>query len=183
VNRSGVIETTGPMIEDSDTELDDPADAVEFIEPPNPIKAKISGRADIDPAALAKAEAVIAALGRDYPDRALPHVERMQERVDRACLDPLAGADCMDAIYRIAHDMRGQGCTFGYPLVSRIGTSLCRLTERPGTVDDAVLEAVAAHVGALKAVLTERIEGDGGDADRQLARDLELLADRHGGRA
>ena len=86
-----------------------------------------------------------------------------------------AGGDARDDAYRevrrLAHDLRGQGTTFGYPLVTRIAQSVSQtLKERaPGANVDAQL---GAHFDAISAV----IEGDIADAHSgDAAKIIELL--------
>jgi hypothetical protein len=73
----------------------------------------------------------------------------------------------------IAHDMRGQGGTFGYPLVTMVSKSLHLFTGRnPGTTDNHV-EIIKAHIDTMHVVIRERIEGDGGQVGSELMEALD----------
>lgn len=66
------------------------------------------------------------------------------------------------AISMVAHELRGQGGVFGYPLVSSIAASLFDFTHQMLDRSDDSLQLIKEHVDALKAVLREKIRGDGG---------------------
>jgi hypothetical protein len=78
------------------------------------------------------------------------------------------------------HNIKGQGASFGYPLVTRIGQSLCRLVAPGRALDEAGLKLAQAHLDALKLVLEKQIAGKGGEVGDKLAARLESLtaADR-----
>jgi hypothetical protein len=73
----------------------------------------------------------------------------------------------------LAHELKGQGGTFGYPLTSVFGKSLNEFTERETTVTDNHLEIVKAHIDVMRAVIKDRVSGDGGDVGRELIMVLE----------
>ena len=76
-------------------------------------------------------------------------------------------SDHLAEVNRIAHELRGQGGTFGYPLLTLFAKSLYETTAYPCREDDANLEICRAHLDTLRAVIREKIEGDGG-VGRQL---------------
>jgi HPt (histidine-containing phosphotransfer) domain-containing protein len=76
-------------------------------------------------------------------------------------------------IYRLAHDLKGQGSTFGHELVSRIAASLCALIRASGTCDDAKFaKRATAHVEAMRVVLEKDIRGPGGEHGAALLKIL-----------
>ena len=76
----------------------------------------------------------------------------------------------MHEVFKIAHDMKGQGATFGYDLITDIGNHLCRYIEKQSIFDDAQMIAVKCHIDAMEEILNNRLTGDGG------ARGAELKA-------
>lgn len=76
-------------------------------------------------------------------------------------------------VYRTAHEIKGQGSTFGYNLISAIGASLCRLIRQREKLPAVEFDRRAlAHCTAIGAVLDKDIRGDGG---RDGAALLDLL--------
>ncbi|MSO99380.1 MAG: response regulator [Rhodospirillaceae bacterium] len=78
-----------------------------------------------------------------------------------------------EEINLIAHELRGQGGTFGYPLITVFAKSLYDVTKPPCQQDDALLEIVKAHIDAMRAVIREKIEGDGGAVGQALFKILK----------
>ena len=78
----------------------------------------------------------------------------------------------------IAHELKGQGGTFGYPLISVFGKSLNELCEKEGgSPTDNQLEIVKAHIDVMKAVIKDRVSGDGGDLGDALGHRVRLAPD------
>ena len=78
-------------------------------------------------------------------------------------------------MHRIAHGMKGQGGSFGFPLISRVGQSLCRFVGRDSERVETDLPVIQAHLDAQRLILEKGIRGDGGEAGRRLAERLETL--------
>ena len=134
---------------------------------------------------LARAEAAVADLAKSYVSWALADVDK--------CVDLLASARnakgvadlpngavddrviATQALYAIAHNIKGQGSSFGFPFMTRLGDSLCRLTRAKRPFPDADLDLVAAHLDAMRLVLSQEIRGDGGALGDKLAQRLETL--------
>lgn len=128
---------------------------------------------DIDPAALARAEAALNALS----DRYLAWAAADLARLETCLTEVLTGPDDhrpdhLDRLFGIAHDMKGQGATFDYPLVSEIGNRLCRLLKDAPQPHAAAMDRVKALVAAMGRVIRERLTGDGGEAGHRLLETL-----------
>jgi hypothetical protein len=78
-------------------------------------------------------------------------------------------------LYGFAHNIKGQGSSFGYPLVTRIGDSLCTLVRQERDFSDADLDVVQAHLDALRLILIKEIKGDGGEVGAKLVARLENM--------
>jgi hypothetical protein len=124
---------------------------------------------------LARAEEATTALRVNYTEWARIDVDQAQALVDAAKTDPDRRREHLDLVYAAMHNIKGQGASFGYPLVTRIGQSLCRLIAPGRALDEAGLKIAQAHVDALKLVLEKKIAGKGGDVGDKLAARLEGL--------
>ncbi|MGE0253699.1 MAG: Hpt domain-containing protein [Alphaproteobacteria bacterium] len=149
----------------------------QMINRPNVLKAKVANPAPgpaIDPAVLAQAEAAIASMRGEFEERMTDEAARLVQLVDG-----FAAADGqLKAIFRVAHELRGQGGTFGYPMVTEIGTLLCDYIEKlpdPAAADRSVLRA---HAEALNAVVANRVQGDGGATGAGIVDGLRVLVNR-----
>jgi len=126
-------------------------------------------------AVLARAQAAVADLAKNYAPNTLADLDRCVALLQAARPDPAQRGARVKDIYGIAHNMKGQGSSFGYPLVTRIGQSLCALTRRERAFSDQDLAVIQAHFDALKLILTKDIKGDGGEVGGKLAARLEAM--------
>jgi hypothetical protein len=124
---------------------------------------------------LARAEEATTALRANYTEWARIDVNHTQALLDAAKKGPERRREQLDLLYAAMHNIKGQGTSFGYPLVTRIGQSLCRLIVPGRALDDAGLKIAQAHLDALKLVLDQKIAGKGGDVGDKLAARLESL--------
>ncbi|MDP6788593.1 MAG: phosphorelay protein [Rhodospirillales bacterium] len=129
-----------------------------LIVPPNPLKSKvgIGGPGAVTPEALERAESVIADLGDDYLKWVEADLEKLQTAM--ANLKAAQGNNSGEVaeIFQIAHDIKGQGGSFDYQLMTEIGV-------------------IEVHVDALRLVIAEKMKGDGGKAGDSLYKGLEMV--------
>jgi multidrug efflux pump subunit AcrA (membrane-fusion protein) len=124
---------------------------------------------------LARAEEATTALRANYTQWARIDVDNTQALLDAAKQAPEGRREQLDLLYAAMHNIKGQGSSFGYPLVTRLGQSLCRLIAPGRALDDAGLKIAQAHLDALKLVLDQKIAGKGGEVGDKLAARLESL--------
>src|SRR5690606_28491972 len=101
----------------------------------------------------------------------------------RAELDRLARNEgdlqSVKTIFRVVHDLKGQGGTFGYALITAIAAPLCDFLRDAKTVPSGVqLDVIKAHLMALAVVIRKDIKGDGDEVARELVQTLTLAAAR-----
>jgi len=157
--------------------------SVRFYRFSNRLREKTAGLggevAEISPEALARAEAALTDMAEDYPDWVLGLVDCLAEQ-QKACVDePDERRTYFKEIHRIAHDMKGQGGTFGYPLITVFADSLFGFSHVTGQMSDSQVEIIKAHIDAMRAVIKDRIKGDGGDIGKQLTEELERAIQKH----
>ena len=134
---------------------------------------------------LARAEAAVADLAKSYVGWAMADVDKCTEYLasaraaERHDALPAGAVDnrliATQALYAIAHNIKGQGSSFGFQLMTRLGDSLCLLTRGKRPFSDADLNLVGAHLDAMRLVLSQEIRGDGGALGDKLAQRLETL--------
>jgi chemotaxis protein histidine kinase CheA len=123
---------------------------------------------------LARAEAAVANLAQDYASWALADVAKARAALAAATDDPAGRGQHVDALFRVGHDLKGQGTSFGFPLVTKIGHSLCVLTrDRARQYESRHLDLAKAHLDALDLILTKGIKGEGGKVGAELVAKLE----------
>jgi hypothetical protein len=117
------------------------------------------------------------ALQVDYERWTLETLARMSEALGLARTGSEVRAVALRQIFEGAHDIKGQGASFGYPLLSRIGQSLCRVGHGASyeSFSADALKVVGAHLEAMKIILEKEIRGDGGALGARLADKLEAM--------
>ena len=81
----------------------------------------------------------------------------------------------------LAHELRGQGGIFGYPLISEFGKSLYNCTGNSARVTENLLEFVKAHIDGITAVINGNVKGDGGPVGKELLSSLEAAKKKDSG--
>jgi hypothetical protein len=90
-------------------------------------------------------------------------------------------AESLDRIYGIAHDLKGQGSSFGYQLITGVAGLLCQFLKGQRVNDAQGLRVAAAHVEALGIVMEHKIAGDGGKLGTAMVERLQKLVGAAGG--
>jgi len=127
-----------------------------------------------DPKAITRAEQALKTLGSSMREWLEADIERLQSARQQA----EAGAwraEAMDALVVTAHDIRGMGATYGFPLASQLAASLCRLIETEAgkaAVRDAPALAIA-HVDAIRAAVRDGVHSEQHPVGQALLLTLE----------
>jgi len=131
--------------------------------------------------ALDAAEAEFDKMAEGYPDWVQGHIETMYDHYRHCVEKPKSRRMCFRKLTFIAHDMRGQGGTFGYDLISIVGGSLYEFADfhKDGKIEDKHVELVGAHIDAMKALIAGRINGDGGAVGKELLNSLEKAKEKY----
>jgi len=145
---------------------------VQVFMPPNILKAKVGGSGVLDLEAINRAEKALVQLKEEFGGWMAVDVNRLAAARDTYQAEP--SSDALVALYRASHDLKGQGTTFDYPLVSRVASSLCRLTDATELARELPMHLIDAHVEAIKIIVRDGIKNanDSGVA-KVLASELE----------
>lgn len=129
---------------------------------------------------IAQAEAAVEALRDTY---------RLQLSADVAELEAIwsrfeEGAsveETLEALHAVAHNIKGQGGSFGYDLVTDIGASFCDYLRSAERHSPEELNIVHMHIRMLKTVSEHDISGDGGETGQRIVEKLKALTGRDDG--
>lgn len=138
-----------------------------------------SGPASISPEAIEAAENMLEKMAEDYPDWVTKLIMTLQEKHGRCVDTPEDRKELFQEINSIAHDMKGQGGTFGYPLMTHFADSLFNVTDGRGKYTDNQVELLKSHVDAMKAVIKARLKGDGGEIGKELTGTLDKALEKY----
>ena len=154
---------------------------VRFYRIRNSLRSKASGGAaaggeegTLAKEALERAEAEFKKMAEDYPDWVGKYIKQLyQELVGAKEKSPEQRTTFFVRINQVAHELTGQGGTFGYPLISTFGKSLFELTSaREGSISESQINIAKSHVDAIQAVIKGRVAGDGGAVGAELVKSL-----------
>ena len=116
-------------------------------------------------------------LVRLYLDGAFKDVAELEALQGRLAADLSTWDVCQARMREIAHNVQGQGTSFGYPLMTRVGRSLSKLLKTTNEERGYSTALLAAHVKTLRTVLDKDIQGSGGDLGETIASRLEVLVE------
>ena len=145
----------------------------QMIRRPNTLRTKLGGGfGGIDAAAVARAEEALKALSSQFDQWLQDEIIKLDaaEAVIRA---EGYTEQAADGLYLRAHDLKGLGTTYQYPLVTRIAGSLCRLLDDPVQRMRAPWPLIEAHINAIRAVVRDTIQDEHHPVGVELARALE----------
>jgi len=144
----------------------------ELIAPPDTLRKKVGGK--LGPAsadAIAKAEAAISNLSENFDEWIGDEVTKL-ENARKAVLEKGLDGDAGEHLFNAAHDLKGLGTTYGYPFVSGMADSLCKITLEKEVRAKASIELVSAHVDSIRAVVRAHIKTANNPTGKALLKEL-----------
>jgi len=128
---------------------------------------------------------VIAEHHTDYRDVANSDLVELRALLNRIKAAPEESAAQLKGLFRIAHDMKGQASTFGYPVITSVADSLCRFVEKIEATGHpiaenirSVTEIVGLHLDALRLLLQHDVKGPGVQLEVQLMSGLKAASEK-----
>lgn len=155
------------------------SNSAQVIRPPNTLRMKVGGAfGGIDANAIAKAEEALKAMSAQFGQWLQDEIVKL----DKAQSDIRAqgyNTQTAENLYFRAHDLKGLGTTYQYPLVTRLAGSLCKMMDDPAKRMAAPLMLIDAHIDAIKAVVRDQIQTDDHPTGKILAETLEAKVAEH----
>ena len=141
--------------------------------PPNTLRMKVGGGfGGIDASAIAKAEEALKAMSAQFGQWLQDEITKL-DAAQSAIRTYGLTTETAEGLYFRAHDLKGLGSTYQYPIVTRMAGSLCKLLDDPSKRMDAPVVLLDAHIDAIKAVVRDEIQTDEHPVGRELAETLE----------
>jgi CheY-like chemotaxis protein len=156
-----------------------------YFRPANRLRDKLGpnalrGQIDFDPLVIQAAESRIKDLVGDYAVWVRNYLDTMGRAYKALCAQDDDPKQHIFAINQIAHELRGQGGIFDYPLLTSFGKSLYQATlEIRGPITESRLKLIEAHVDALRVVFNKRVHGSGGKVGAELLKDIERAVKKY----
>lgn len=156
-------------------------DKVQIINPPNVLRSRLEdGRASkgLDPSLLAKAEKALDDIKPQVQQHVQGEVGRLQAVMAKVLASQGKDQAAMKEMFGISFELKGQGTSAGFNLITRFGDSLCRYIEavkEPGAKEIAIMKA---HVDSISAIMGRGIQGDNNPIGLAIAAELEKVVGR-----
>lgn len=126
----------------------------------------------IDADVVARAEAALKALSSQFSQWLQDEIDKLDAARDLAAAEGLSGP-AGEALYGRAHDLKGLGGTYEFPIVTRAAASLCRVVDSPKARAAASLSLVDCHIDAIKTMIRDGIRDDSDPVGQSLVMSLE----------
>jgi len=147
--------------------------------PPNMLRAKVGGGFNgINADAIARAEEALKAMSSQFGQWLQDEIVKL-DAAQAAIRAEGYNAKTAEELYFRAHDLKGLGATYQYPLVTRLAGSLCKLMDDPIKRMEAPMLLIDAHIDAIRAVVRDQIQTDDHPTGRVLAETLEAKVAAH----
>ena len=141
----------------------------------NALKLKVGGRfGALDPAAIAKAEAALKSLSGNFGQWLQDEVTKLETARARVKTEGVT-PETMEFLYLRAHDLKGLGTIYEFPLVTRIGASLCKLIDDKDKRLSASMALIDAHIDGIRAAVRDGIKTDDHPVGKILVTELERM--------
>lgn len=149
----------------------------QVVKRPNELAKKVPKSGGIDPEkAFENAESIVKRMTVEYVAKLAEDIEEMKRLGDIYDADP--SQENLDQLFRLVHNMRGQGATFGFPLITEIGRNFCRyVRERPEgkKIRHGLVEH---HIKALQVVYSQSIKGSGDEVSQAVVQALSEVVEQ-----
>lgn len=90
----------------------------------------------------------------------------------KARTQPALAAEISQRIFRLAHNIKGQGSSFDYPLATEIAAELCNFLRNRQTISERDAALVSGYAAALDTVARNKVKGSGGELGQRLVSRL-----------
>jgi HPt (histidine-containing phosphotransfer) domain-containing protein len=148
----------------------------EVITPAHSLRRAVTTAVACDDDPVANAEAALGQLSSEFGAWMHAECERLEAARQTVAREGF-NKKTHDAVFRAAHDIKGQAATFGYPELAGVAESLCRLLEHTPELALIPHSLVDQHVDALRAIEREYARTDLADVARALTGRLRDVTD------
>lgn len=161
----------------SDTDAIDKG--IRFYRPPRRLRTKTGADIGIDVNRIANIQKELDSWSDDFIKWTVGYIESLKKIMASASMkDPSNRRNDFTRINQIAHELRGQGGIFGYPLVSSVAKSLFELTKDTLDRSDECLALIKNHMETLQIVLRDEVRGDGGAVGMEILKAMRIANDK-----
>lgn len=126
-------------------------------------------------AAILKAVNAADDLIGQYQGWAVDDLEKLWQSFVETSKNGRADPARLQELYDLTHEARGQGGSFGFPLISVVGDSMCKCLDGRVRLKARDLDVVKVHILAMKAIFRQQLKGQQGGLTKDLHELLGLF--------
>lgn len=151
----------------------------EFIKPHIEIKDKAvfigeeAGKAMIE-----KATKIVETMQDDYVEESKKDIEKLKAILKKIKENPDNARDDVKELIDLANDMKSQGGSFNYNLVTFISNSLAKFLDEKQTIDSKTIETIQIHVDTIIMVINRKMTGNGGQMGKEILNGIKAIAQK-----
>ncbi len=147
-----------------------------YVKPTRRLSDKVGTQGGVElEDALVRADQALAKVAGDFPALCEKWINNLKAAVPA---QGIVDAATRQVVLGIANDIRGQGGTFGYPLVTLVANSLVKFVDPRENSTDVDAGIVLVHVQALERLIRDNVRGDGGPVGVELRTLVSAMARR-----
>lgn len=147
---------------------------VRYFPPPRDQRKKIDKDFMPESDLIEDVEDSIDSWSEDFRDWSKDYFEQLTQLCsDCEAANPKQRGRLFNDINATAHELRGQGGMFGYPLITNVAKSLFDLTLQNKNRSDSCVALIKTHIDTMKAILRDNIQGSGGEVGDALVAELK----------
>lgn len=152
---------------------------VEFIKPEKHISQRVPKYGGLPPdIAVMRALNATKELTTGYQGWAVDDLQDLWHLFLETVKTKSANRKKIQKMFDVCHEIRGEGGTFGYPLISIVGDSLCKYLDLKHTMAGKELDVVRIHILSLKAIFRQKLAGPQSELATTVTELLQALRDK-----
>lgn len=161
-------------------------DMVEKSGEPNVIKADMSlqariGAGPLDEKVVERCEEVMEEGSKtiDFAPVAQEFLDQLKDAIAKTRAGELTKDQAVTEMTTPVMQLKANSATFNYDLIGSLANVMLSFLEAIKEMDNTVLEIVAAHHTTLNAIVLKKMQGDGGEAGKQMEAELKAACKRY----
>lgn len=152
---------------------------VSIIRPPRHISRKVPKSGGPSPEkAIMLALNAAGDLTNEYQGWAVDDLGDLWQKYQKLAAEGEVTSNEIAEMFDVAHEIRGQGGSFGFSLISVIADSLCKFIEGRSQLSVAEMDVIKVHILAMKAVFHQQLEGEQKELSEHLTELLQALRNK-----
>lgn len=145
----------------------------------NMLQQKV-GAGPLDPKVVAKMQDAIDNNDVDFTPMGLEFLEQLEDAIRTIeSGDPHNMSEHKEALTAPVMQLKANGAIFHYPLIGNLSNVMLSFLESIQEIDKDAMDVIEAHHKTLRAIISKRMSGDGGDIGTEMVKELRDACGRY----